>query len=83
MGLGMGLTTLDERGRVVIPKEMRERLGLKADQRLLVEVRAGEVVLRPALGVEAFIAELRGCVRGARTRPSELKEIWGVAHAHH
>ena len=83
MGDKMGLTSLDDRGRVVIPKELREKLGLRPDQRFLVEVRGDEIVLKPALDVEKFIAELKGCVRGSRIRPHELKEIWGVKHAHH
>ena len=78
----MGLT-LDKRGRLVIPKDVRDRLGLKADQTMNVEVRDGEVVLKPAVNAEKFIEELRGCVHGSRIRPGELKEIWGIAHAHH
>lgn len=83
MGLKMGTTSLDRRGRVVIPKELRERLNLKPDQSMLIEVRGKEIVLKPALEVENFVAELRGCVRGSRIKPSELKEIWGITHAHH
>lgn len=79
----MGQTLLDERGRVVIPKEIREKLDLKPNQSLIVEVRGKEVVLKPVLDVENFIAELKGCVRRSRIKPSELKEIWGIAHAHH
>ena len=79
----MGITFLDKRGRVVISKELREKLGLKPDQSILVEVRKNEIVLKPALNVEKFIEELEGCVHGSRIRPSELKEIWGIAHAHH
>ena len=79
----MGLTSLDDRGRVVIPKELREKLGLKPNQHLLIEVRGEEIVLRPALDVEKFIAELKGCVHGSRIKPLELKEIWGVRHANH
>ncbi|RLI41043.1 hypothetical protein DRO64_08110, partial [Candidatus Bathyarchaeota archaeon] len=77
MGDKMGLTSLDDRGRVVIPKELREKLGLRPDQRFLIEVRGDEIVLKPALDVEKFIAELKGCVHGSRIRPHELKEIWG------
>lgn len=79
----MGQTSLDERGRIVIPKEAREKLGLKPNQRLLVRVREGEIVLRPPTGAGEFIAELRGCVTGSRIKPSELKEMWGVKHANH
>ena len=83
MGLVMGLTSLDERGRVIIPKEVRDRLGLKPNQHLLVEARNGEIVLKPALNTEKFIAELRGCIQGSKIKPEELKEIWGISHAHH
>jgi len=76
MGDKVGLTSLDDRGRVVIPKELREKLGLRPDQRFLVEVRGEEIVLKPALDVEKFIAELKGCVHGSRIKPHELKEIW-------
>ncbi len=82
VGLKMGLAVFDKRGRVVIPKEIRERLGLMAGQSVLIEVRGEELVLKPALKVETFIAELNGCVRGSRVRPTALKEIWGTTHAH-
>jgi len=83
MGVKMGLTSLDDRGRVVIPKELREKQGLRPDQRFLVEVRGEEIVLKPALDAEKFIAELKGCVHGSRIKPHELKEIWGIKDAHH
>ncbi len=79
----MGITSIDKRGRVVIPKELRENLGLKPDQSLVIEPRAKEIVLRPALKVEEFIVELKGCIRGSRVEPVKLKEIWGIEHAHH
>lgn len=75
----MGLTSLDERGRVVIPKEVRDRLGLKPNQRLLVEVKDGGIVLRPASNAKKSIAELRGCIKGSRIKPKELKEIWAYS----
>ena len=79
----MGETVLDERGRILIPKEIRERLELKPNQSLIIEVRGREVVLKPASNIESFAMELKGCVSGSKVKPSELKEIWGVAHAHH
>ena len=40
-------TTLDRFGRVVIPKSVRDDLGLKPGETLSVEEREGGVVLRP------------------------------------
>ena len=79
----MGEILIDGRGRVVIPKEVRDKLDLKPNQRLIVEVRGKEIILKPAVTVEEFIAELKGCVHGSQIKPSELKEIWGIGHAHH
>lgn len=79
----MGELVIDERGRVVIPKEIREKLNLRPSQKLIVQLREKEIVLKPAVDVEQFIAELKGCVHGSRVKPSELKEIWGATHAHH
>jgi AbrB family looped-hinge helix DNA binding protein len=40
-------TTLDRFGRVVIPKEVRDALGLRAGDSLQVEPSGGAVVLKP------------------------------------
>lgn len=79
----MGEVLIDQRGRVVIPKEVRDKFDLKPNQRLIVEAREKEIVLKPAVTVEEFIAELKGCVHSSKIKPSKLKEIWGVEHAHH
>lgn len=83
VGFKVGEILLDERGRIVIPKEAREKLNLKPNQRLLVRVKQGEIILKPPADAGKFIAELRGCVSGSRIKPSELKEIWGIKRAHH
>lgn len=77
----MGIAFLDARGRIVIPKEIRKKLGLRRGQRFLIEVRGEEIVLKPAVDVERFMFELKGCIHGSRIRPDELKEIWGIKHA--
>jgi AbrB family looped-hinge helix DNA binding protein len=68
---------------VIIPKEVRDRLGLKPNQCLLVEVKDGGIVLRPASDAKKFIVELRGCIQGSGIKPEGLKEIWDISHAHH
>jgi len=83
VGIKMGELIIDERGRVVIPKEIREKLDLKTNQKLIVQAREREIILKPAVNAEQFIHNLKGCVHGSRIKPSELKEIWGIEHAHH
>ena len=78
-----GETDIDERGRVVIPRELREKLKLRPAQKLKVEARDHELILRTVLDPEEFIKEMKGCVSRSRAKPEELKEIWGVKHSHH
>jgi len=57
------LTTLSGKGQVVIPKEVRERLGLEPGERFTVVEKGNAVVLVPL----SRFAELRGRLRGADT----------------
>ncbi|MBS7646132.1 MAG: AbrB/MazE/SpoVT family DNA-binding domain-containing protein [Candidatus Bathyarchaeia archaeon] len=50
---------IDRYGRVLIPKEVRGRLGLKPNTALELIVKGGEIVLRPrSLDLEGRIDEL-------------------------
>lgn len=75
--------TIDSRGRITLPKSVREQVGLRANRGVVIEVKGGEVVLKPAIGYEEFIAALEGCVKGSKVKPDELREIWGIDHAHY
>ena len=83
MGNDMGEAVIDERGRIVIPNEVRVELKLRPEQRLKISTRGRELVLSPEVGIDEFISGLRGCVHGSRIRPEDLKAIWGVDHPHH
>ncbi len=43
----MGTIEIDDRGRVTIPKAVRDRLGIHPGDRMTVEVAEGEIRLRP------------------------------------
>jgi len=45
----MQTVTLDKKGRVLIPKEQREELGLTEEDQLAVVVERGEIRLKPVV----------------------------------
>ncbi|HET7772131.1 MAG TPA: AbrB/MazE/SpoVT family DNA-binding domain-containing protein [Chloroflexota bacterium] len=68
----MESTVLSSRGQVVLPKAIRDRLGLAPGQRLAVEVSGQNIVLTPAARARRTAHEaqrtgwrsLRGALRG-------------------
>lgn len=70
------LVRLEEKGRILLPKSIREELKLKVGQEFLVEKRKKEIILKPALDLKKFSLELRGCVKKSKVKPLEVKRIW-------
>jgi AbrB family looped-hinge helix DNA binding protein len=66
-------TTLDRFGRVVIPKEIRDALGLKPGEQLKIEQTDDEVVLKP-LREESPIKMKDGVLVYAGTATGNLME---------
>ena len=59
------------KGQVVIPKEVRDLLGLKPGSRVVFEVEEGGIVrLKPELDPESVVEEFASCV----PRDKKLKE---------
>ena len=65
--------TITTRGRVTIPKEIREKLKLKAGSRIsfLIE-SSGKVVLQP---IQSDFRSLRGILRSPHKRPVTIEEM--------
>ena len=74
-------TKLDERGRVVIPHKLREKLKLRPSQKLKAEARGSEIVLRAAVDTDYFIKEMKGWASRSKVKPEDLKEIWTLKHS--
>lgn len=55
--------TISPKFQVVIPREVREKLGLKPGQKIQVTAREGRIEMIPVIPV----AELRGFVQGMDT----------------
>lgn len=81
-------TTLDRFGRVVLPKKVRDEIGLQAGDALSVDAANGEVRLRPARGephlsrrggVLVFTGQAAGDLEQAvrRERLTRLRKLSG------
>ncbi|MGC9203052.1 MAG: AbrB/MazE/SpoVT family DNA-binding domain-containing protein, partial [Thermoproteota archaeon] len=62
----------------LIPKEIREKIGLKAGRRVKIKVDKEKVVVIPLISPEEFIEEMEGCIKeGTPTLdPLKLKKMW-------
>jgi len=71
-------TTLDRFGRLVVPKEIRDRLGLKPGDEVEIEEQGNEAVLKPVeheapLKVQEGVLVFTGATTG---------DLTGVVNAH-
>ncbi len=68
---------VDAKGRVVLPKEARRRLGLRKGSKLKVQVEGRKMLIYPPVQAEDFIREMEGFVSEVIPEsPLEVKSIW-------
>ena len=73
----MRITNIDERGRITIPKELRDKMGLNPGDTVYLLANDDSVIIKKAVTLERFIEELCGCITiEGNIDPLELKEIW-------
>ena len=61
----IGSTVMGSRGQVVIPKEIRDRMGLKDGTTLIaLQMKDGPVVLLPAERMQKLISDLTKNLKG-------------------
>jgi len=70
--------TVDDGGRVLIPKEIRDRLGLGPGTEARLEVEGDRLIITPSVPPERFIKQMEGCITEGEPTfdPVRLKEIW-------
>jgi len=69
----MPTATLSSKGRITIPKEVREKLNLKTGSGIAFVIDpSGVVTLR---GLDFHFRSLKGTVRSKRKRPITIEEI--------
>lgn len=75
MVIKMEKTKVERRGRVLIPKKVREKADIRGGESMEVKIEDDEIVLRPVKSIDE-IKELRGCVKESEIDPLELKKMW-------
>jgi len=73
--------TVDNKGRVLIPKEVRDKVGLQAGGKARLKIEKENIIIMPPISPEEFIEEMEGCIReGTPTiDPLKLKKMWETA----
>lgn len=70
-------TALDGRGRVVLPKELRDRFGLEPGCPVTIEADGDSIRLRRAITRHEALERLTGIIKGGpRSDPLDTKRIW-------
>ncbi|MBN2336649.1 AbrB/MazE/SpoVT family DNA-binding domain-containing protein [Candidatus Bathyarchaeota archaeon] len=69
---------VDSKGRILIPKELRDKVGLKPGSGARLEEKDGRIIITPPLSPQAFIREMEGFIsEGEPTDdPLKAKRIW-------
>ncbi len=71
---------IDKKGRIVIPANLRQRLGLREGAKVKLALERGKIVIMRPVAPEEFIHEMEGCIKEGnpipRVNPLRLKEIW-------
>ena len=72
MGTMVNVVIVDDKGRVVIPREVRERLGLSKGSRLLLVELGGDTIVLRKLDVKRV---LEAIAREVREKGIDLEKI--------
>ena len=75
----MKKSRIEDRGRIVIPKSIRDSLSLKRGQQVHIDTQGDAIVIRPERSMNG-LKELAGCITKENARdtidPLHLKNIW-------
>ncbi|MDW8034566.1 MAG: AbrB/MazE/SpoVT family DNA-binding domain-containing protein [Nitrososphaerota archaeon] len=64
-----------EKGQIVIPEIVREYIGIKPGDEVVMEVRAKELVITPGLSPEEFVNEFCSVVKQKLTSKIDLEKL--------
>jgi AbrB family looped-hinge helix DNA binding protein len=69
---------VDSKGRLLIPKEMRKKVGLRVGGKARLRIENNNIVIIPLVSPEGFIKEMEGCLKEGKPTldPFDVKKIW-------
>ena len=69
---------VDEKGRILIPKEAREKVGLQAGGKAKLKIENKKLIITPPVSPAEFIKELEGCIKEGTPviDALALKKMW-------
>jgi len=72
---------IDSKGRLLIPKNVREKVGLQTGAKARLKIEKQQLIVLPPISPEEFIREMEGCIKEGTptTDPLNLKKIWEPA----
>ena len=70
--------TVGKKGQVTIPKEIRDKFGLKEGEKVIFEVKGDEIVMKPEKSGKDYVEELTSIVKKKleAPEPAELKRLY-------
>ena len=66
---------IGERGQFVVPKDVREQLGLRAGTEVIVEVKGNEMVVKPTKTPQEIVEEFCSSSRRIKIKGDPVKWI--------
>ena len=78
----MSNTIVDDKGRIIIPEDLRKKLRIRKGSKVKINVKYNEVVITSVVDSKKFIEKMEGFIKeGSKIEkmdPLKLKEIWMV-----
>jgi AbrB family looped-hinge helix DNA binding protein len=73
-------TIIDEKGRIVISKDVRSNLGLKKGMKVRMHIESDKLIIEKSVSPVEFRTRMKGFIKkGSKvpvSDPLELKHIW-------
>ncbi len=67
---------IDSKGRIVIPKEFREKLGYRKGEKIIIKQENNKIILEKGNLKEFFGLEVERTGEPEWKKPEEIKKIW-------